>query len=82
MVSNTAEPGVARRVGGHIKAARVASGFSRAHVARSSGLTNRELAGYEQGKTLPSRRDARALAGACGVNLDELLPSDLVEALT
>ena len=76
------EPPLARRVGACIKTARLASGLPRDQVARSAGLTGRELSGYEQGKTLPSRGDLRALAGACGIRLDELLPRDLVESLT
>jgi transcriptional regulator with XRE-family HTH domain len=72
---------VARRVGSHIREARHASGLSRDRVARSSGFTSRELAAYEQGRRLPSQRDAFALAGACGIRVDELLPPDLLESL-
>ena len=76
------EPRLARRVGAYIKTARLASGLPRDQVARSAGLTARELSGYEHGKKLPSRGDLRALAGACGMHLDELVPKDLVESLT
>ena len=72
---------LARRVGVRIRAARRASGLSRVQVARSAGLTGRELAGYEHGKTLPCRNDLRALAGACGIDSRELLPPDLAKTL-
>jgi transcriptional regulator with XRE-family HTH domain len=73
--------GLARRVGVCIRDARRASGLSREQVARSAGLTGRELARYEQGKTVPCSRDLRALAGACGIEACELLPAELVESL-
>jgi len=76
------ETPLARRVGRHIKTARVASGLPRDQVARSAGLTVRELSGYELGKKLPSRGDLRALAGACGIHVDELIPKELVGSLT
>jgi transcriptional regulator with XRE-family HTH domain len=72
---------LARRVGACIGAARRTSGLSRERVARSAGLTGRELARYEQGKTVPCSRDLQALAGACGIEPCELLPADRVESL-
>ena len=78
---NNEQLGVARRVGVRIRTARRASALSRNQVARSAGLTGRELARYEHGKVVPCRRDVQALAGACGVNLGDLLPADLLEQL-
>jgi transcriptional regulator with XRE-family HTH domain len=75
------EPRLARRIGVRIKAARVASGLGADRVARSAGLTRRELSSYEAGRMLPSRGDLIALAGACGLQLDELVPRTLVESL-
>ena len=75
------ESALARRVGVCIRNARRASGASRDQVARSAGLTGRELAEYERGKALPCSRDLRALAGACGIAASELLPPDLAKSL-
>ena len=72
---------VARRVGACILAARRASALSRNQVARSAGLTGRELARYEHGKEIPCRRDVQALAGACGIEARDLIPEDLMELL-
>ena len=76
------EPRLARRIGRCIKTARVSSGLPRNQVARSAGLTPRELSGYELGKKLPSRGDLLALAGACGIHVDELIPKELIGSLT
>ena len=78
---NNEQLAVARRVGVCIRQARRASALSRNQVARSAGLTGRELARYEHGKAVPCRRDVQALAGACGVNMRDLLPADLMEQL-
>jgi transcriptional regulator with XRE-family HTH domain len=82
VVATSDETRLARRIGSFIKTARVASGLPRDQVARSAGLTVRELSGYELGKKIPSRGDLRALAGACGIHVDELLPKELVDSLT
>jgi transcriptional regulator with XRE-family HTH domain len=71
----------ARRIGTCIRTARRASALSRNQVARSAGLTGRELARYEHGKVIPCRRDVQALAGACGIDTGDLLPDDLIEQL-
>jgi transcriptional regulator with XRE-family HTH domain len=73
--------GVARRVGVCIRSARRASELSRNQVARSAGLTGRELARYEHGRAIPGQRDLQALAGACGINTRDLLPKDLMALL-
>jgi transcriptional regulator with XRE-family HTH domain len=72
---------LARRVGVCIREARRASGLAREQVARSAGLTGRELAAYERGKSVPCRSDLKALAGACGIKVHELLPADLAASL-
>jgi transcriptional regulator with XRE-family HTH domain len=71
----------ARRIGMCIRTARRASALSRNQVARSAGLTGREIARYEHGKVIPCRRDVQALAGACGIDTRDLLPADLMEQL-
>jgi transcriptional regulator with XRE-family HTH domain len=53
---------------------RKAKGLSRAEVARSAGLTRRELAAYERGKVPIPESDLWCLAGSCGVDISELLP--------
>jgi transcriptional regulator with XRE-family HTH domain len=64
-----------------IRSARRASALSRNQVARSSGLTGRELARFEHGRAIPGQRDLQALAGACGIDPRDLLPEDLKELL-
>ena len=77
----TEQQRIARRVGASLRSAREASTLSHDHVARSAGLTGRELARYEQGREIPCRRDLQALAGACGIDPDELLPDELMALL-
>jgi transcriptional regulator with XRE-family HTH domain len=61
----------------HLKALRRAHGLSRAQVARSAGLSRRELRRYERGRMV-STAELRAIAGSCGVDVDELVvgPAD------
>ena len=80
-MEKTSKAVLAHRVGECIKAARRASGLSRERVARSAGMTGRELAGYEHGKNLPCNSDLRALAGACGLEASELLPTEISDSL-
>src|SRR5947199_10612276 len=75
------ELSAARQIGMCIRTARRASALSRNQIARSAGLTGRELARYEHGKVIPCRRDVQALAGACGIATRDLLPADLMEQL-
>jgi transcriptional regulator with XRE-family HTH domain len=58
----------------HLKAFRRSHGLSRAEVARSAGLTRRELRGYERGRRggIPES-DLRSIAGSCGVDPEDLL---------
>ena len=78
---STEQQRIARRVGACLRSARKASTLSRDHVARSAGLTGRELARYEHGREVPCQRDLQALAGACGIDPGDLLPDDLMALL-
>ncbi len=78
---STEQHRIAHRVGACIRSARRASDLSRNHVARSAGLTARELARYEHGRAIPCQRDLQALAGACGIDPGDLLPDDLMALL-
>jgi len=73
------EPGISTPaspsdVGRHLRAVRKAKGLSRSEVARSAGLTRRELAAYERGKVPVPPSDLWCLAGSCGVDVEELVP--------
>jgi transcriptional regulator with XRE-family HTH domain len=57
----------------HLKALRREHGLSRAQVARSAGLTRRELRSYERGRATIPDVDLRSIAGSCGVDVAELL---------
>jgi len=58
----------------HLRQVRRKQGLSRSEVARSAGLTRRELAAYERGRIVIPESDLWCLAGSCGVDVDELLP--------
>ncbi len=62
-------------VGRHLRAVRKSKGLSRAEVARSAGLTRRELAAYERGRSPVPDSDLWCLAGSCGVDVGDLLPT-------
>jgi transcriptional regulator with XRE-family HTH domain len=62
-------------LGDRLRAVRESRGLSRAAVARSAGMPTRELAAYERRRQEPSAADLRALAGSCGVHVEELLGS-------
>lgn len=68
-------PATSGEVGRHLRTVRKAKGLSRAEVARSAGLTRRELAAYERGRTPVPDSDLWCLAGSCGVDVSDLLPS-------
>jgi transcriptional regulator with XRE-family HTH domain len=61
-------------VGRQLRHVRRKQGLSRSEVARSAGLTRRELAAYERGKQAVPESDLWCLAGSCGVDVGELLP--------
>ncbi len=78
-VTKTVEPPEAdgrssKDVGRQLRQVRRKQGLSRAEVARSAGLTRRELAAYERGRILIPESDLWCLAGSCGVDVNELLP--------
>jgi len=63
-----------KQVGRQLRHVRRKQGLSRTEVARSAGLTRRELAAYERGRVEIPESDLWCLAGSCGVDVDELLP--------
>jgi len=63
-----------RGVGRQLRHVRRKQGLSRSEVARSAGLTRRELAAYERGRVQIPESDLWCLAGSCGVDVGELLP--------
>src|SRR5215470_5540969 len=65
----------AKELGKHLRAVRRAKGLSLTEVARGAGLSRRELVNYERGKVEIPESDLWVLAGACGVDVAELLPS-------
>ena len=62
-------------VGRNLRQVRKQQGLSRSAVARSAGLTRRELVAYERGRVAVPESDLWCLAGSCGVDVGELLPS-------
>jgi transcriptional regulator with XRE-family HTH domain len=64
-----------KEVGRQLRDVRKKQGLSRAEVARSAGLTRRELASYERGRSEVPESDLWCLAGSCGVDVAELLPN-------
>ncbi len=63
-----------KQVGRQLRQVRRKQGLSRGDVARSAGLTRRELAAYERGRVEVPDSDLWCLAGSCGVDVTELLP--------
>lgn len=63
-----------RVVGQHLRRVRHRQGLSRAEVARSAGLTRREVAAYEKGRAVVPETDLWSIAGSCGVDLTEFMP--------
>jgi transcriptional regulator with XRE-family HTH domain len=79
-MAKTVEPVLAegpspREVGRTLRQVRKQQGLSRTVVARSAGLTRRELAAYERGRVEVPESDLWCLAGSCGVEVGELLPA-------
>ncbi len=64
-----------KEVGRQLRHVRRKQGLSRSEVARSAGLTRRELAAYESGRAEVPESDLWCLAGSCGVDVSELLPN-------
>src|SRR6476659_2054449 len=64
-----------KQVGKQLRAVRRRKGLSLSEVARGAGLSRRELVAYERGKAPITENDLWVLAGSCGVDVAELVPS-------
>ena len=64
-----------KELGKHLRTVRRKKGLSLSEVARGSGLSRRELVAYERGKVPIPESDLWVLAGSCGVDVAELMPS-------
>ena len=64
-----------KQLGKHLRSVRRGKGLSLSEVARGAGLSRRELVAYERGKVPIPENDLWVLAGSCGVDVGELLPS-------
>ncbi len=62
-------------LGKHLRDVRRKKGLSQSEVARGAGLSRRELVAYERGKVPIPESDLWVLAGSCGVDVSELLPT-------
>lgn len=58
--------------GNNLRAERAFAGMSRKELAEKSGVCERSVALYEQGKTLPRLDKAKAIADTLGVKLEKL----------
>ncbi len=64
-----------KELGKHLRSVRRKKGLSLSEVARGAGLSRRELVAYERGKVPIPESDLWVLAGSCGVDVAELVPS-------
>ena len=64
-----------KQLGKHLRSIRRKKGLSLSEVARGAGLSRRELVAYERGKLPIPESDLWVLAGSCGVDVAELVPS-------
>src|SRR3954451_1181507 len=64
-----------KELGKHLRSVRRNKGLSLSEVARGAGLSRRELVAYERGKVPIPESDLWVLAGSCGVDVSELVPS-------
>ena len=64
-----------KQLGKHLRTVRRKKGLSLSEVARGAGLSRRELVSYERGKLPIPESDLWVLAGSCGVDVGELVPS-------
>ena len=64
-----------KQLGKHLRSIRRKKGLSLSEVARGAGLSRRELVAYERGKVPIPESDLWVLAGSCGVDVAELMPS-------
>ena len=71
-----------KQLGKHLRTIRRKKGLSLSEVARGAGLSRRELVAYERGKLPIPESDLWVLAGSCGVDVAELMPSSSALELT
>src|SRR3954447_23817482 len=64
-----------KELGKHLRSVRRNKGLSLSEVARGAGLSRRELVAYERGKIPIPESDLWVLAGSCGVDVAELMPT-------
>jgi transcriptional regulator with XRE-family HTH domain len=64
-----------KQLGKHLRSVRRKKGLSLSEVARGAGLSRRELVNYERGKLPIPENDLWVLAGSCGVDVAELMPT-------
>src|SRR5437773_1223611 len=70
-----------KQLGKHLRSVRRKKGLSLSEVARGAGLSRRELVNYERGKAPIRENDLWVLAGSCGVDVAELMPSTTTQEL-
>lgn len=63
--------------GPRIEAVRTEHGLSRSQLARVSGLRRRDIAAFEEGTAAPTASDLGAIAVACGVDVRDLLRTQM-----
>ena len=71
-----------KQLGKHLRSIRRKKGLSLSEVARGAGLSRRELVNYERGKAAIPESDLWVLAGSCGVDVAELMPTTSSNELT
>src|SRR5882757_7771820 len=71
-----------KQLGKQLRSVRRRKGLSLSEVARGAGLSRRELVAYERGKVPIPESDLWVLAGSCGVDVAELMPSTSSRELT
>src|SRR3954465_13013581 len=71
-----------KELGKHLRSVRRNKGLSLSEVARGAGLSRRELVAYERGKLPIPESDLWVLAGSCGVDVAELVPTSSALELT
>jgi transcriptional regulator with XRE-family HTH domain len=64
-----------KQLGKHLRSIRRKKGLSLSEVARGAGLSRRELVAYERGKVPIPENDLWVLAGSCGIDVAELMPT-------
>lgn len=62
-----------RKLGGRIRAARIAAGMSQAGLGRRAGMSKPTLSRYENDRVIPSIATLRRITSALGVTEAELL---------